>query len=329
MVKAIVTGAAGFIGSHLSKRLEADGYSLLLLDDFSRGKKRYLDYLDVKTKCMKYDLTNLNNNSDSIFKDVDVVFHIASKIGGNQYLHGSPENELSALQTNLLIDRNVFNACFKHKVPRIVYTSSVSVYNTRQQMENNDAKFTEDSIKSTKIDPEGGYGWAKYIGEKQLELLSKVGTNTGIIRIFKSYGPCDDYSDKSGQVVCSLMRKAINYPKERYVVWGDGTVTRCLVYIDDLIDGIIKVANYTEEESITVNMGGQFPIPIIQLSKYIIKIAGKNIIQEHDMGAPVGVKSRIPVLERAKEILNWQPTTTLEAGLKETYKWMKHDITNH
>ena len=324
----LVTGGCGFIGSNLSKRLCEDGNKVTIIDNLSRGKKRYLDYLDVNADVKILDLREWNEDLLKVFSDIDLVFHCASRIGGNQYLHGSYTNELIALQDNIAIDRNVIRACLESNVKRIVYTSSISVYNTSSQNSPN-AIFSENDLERQPLEPEGGYGWAKYIGEKQLNWLSKNGTNIGISRIFKSYGQCDDYSEASGQVVCSLMRKAINYPKERYVVWGDGSVTRCLVYIDDLVDGLIKLSEYIKNDSLTVNMGGQFPIPIIQLSKYIIKIAGKNIKQEHDMKAPVGVKSRIPVLKKAKEKLGWEPTTNLEIGLKKTYEWMKYDIANY
>lgn len=325
--KILITGAAGFIGSHLAKRLEREGHCLILLDDFSRGKKSYLKYLGVKSICFKTDLKIYNGYNKGFFDGIDEVYHCASRIGGMNFLHGSAEKELKALQDNLAIDNTVFRICKEQDIKKIIYTSSISVYNTKLQNQNTDAKFSEESLSLNRIDPEGGYGWAKFIGEKQLNMISKGNTNVGIVRIFKSYGPCDDYSDKSGQVVCSLMRKAINYPKEKYVLWGDGSVTRCLVYIDDLIDGLLKVSNYINKKSITVNMGGKEPIPIISLSKKIIEISNKNILQEHDMGKPTGVKSRIPILIHAKELLDWEPTTSLNVGLKKTYKWMENEIT--
>ena len=320
--KILVTGAAGFIGSNLSKRLEQEGHSLTLVDNFSRGKQRYLDWLGVETECHNVDLTDYAN-ARTVTQDVDTVYHIASKIGGNQFLHGTKENELNAFQENSIIDRNVFKSCIKNKVKKIVYTSSVSVYNTKKQNTFEDATFTESCLEYDPICPEGGYGWAKYMGEWQ---LNQMPCKTGIVRIFKSYGPCDDYTEESGQVVCSLMRKAINYPKERYVIWGDGSVTRCLVYIDDLIDGLLKVEKYLGKQSITVNMGGIEPIPVYTLASKIANLSNKKIQIENDMSKPVGVKSRIPDLTRVNELLNWQPTTSLEEGLKKTYQWMKEDM---
>jgi len=321
-INIVVTGAAGFIGSHLSKRLEQEGYNLILLDDFSRGKQRYLDYLKVETECFNVDLKNYED-TEIFIEGADAVFHVASRIGGNQFLHGCSAKEVKALQDNMLIDRNVFTACQKYKIPKVIYTSSVSVYNTDNQQNSPNAMFKETDLEKQPLDPEGGYGWAKFIGEKQLQLMSG---KYGIARIFKSYGPCDDYSEESGQVVCSLMRKAINYPKESYTVWGDGTTTRCLVYIDDLIDVLLKIYKDLNNGSTIINIGGKRPISVRELAETIIKISNKKIKIKWDKTKPTGVKSRIPILDKAKKEFEWQPTTSLKDGLKKTYEWMEYDI---
>jgi len=324
MTKTLITGAAGFIGSNLAKRLEQDGHDLTLVDNFSRGKKSYLDYLGVKTICRDIDLR------DYMFckiytENVDTVYHTACRIGGEQFLHGSPKKELTALQDNLTIDTNLFRACVENKVKKIIYTSSVSVYNTVRQIEDN-ATFTEIDIYHDRIDPEKGYGWAKFVGEKQLEFMSKTGIKVGVSRIFKSYGPCDDYSPESGQVVLSLMRKAINYPKEPFVVWGNGRVARCFLYIDDLIDGLIKLSDYIDNhESLTVNMGAKEQTSIRDLAQKIVSLSGKDIKIEYDYAKKQSPSSRIPILDLAKENLGWKPTTSLDDGLKKTYDWMLHE----
>ena len=317
--KTLVTGAAGFIGSHLSKRLEDEGHNLILIDDYSRGKDSYLEDLSVKTKCLYADLRN--QYEVVLFKDVDTVYHCACRIGGNQFLHGSNENELMALHDNLAIDNTVFKGCMKYNIKKIIYTSSISVYNTSAQNSPN-AMFSEQDLEKQPLEPEGGYGWAKYIGEMQLKLMS---SKYGIARIFKSYGPCDDYSEESGQVVCSLMRKAINYPKEPFVVWGDGSVSRCLVYIDDLIDALLKIDKHLNKNNLIINIGGKRPIPIKELTESIVSISGKEIKINYDKSKPEGVRSRIPVLTKAKIELNWEPTTSLEEGLRKTYRWMKKE----
>jgi len=319
-----ITGAAGFIGSHLSKKLE-DTDKLILVDDFSRGKKNYLNHLDVKTICHSGDLRDYNT-ALTFTKNVDTVYHTAFRIGGVQYLHGSIEKELTALQDNLLIDANIFKACKKNKVKKIIYTSSVSVYNTSAQ-KSPKAIFKEKSFYKYPLEPEGGYGWAKYIGEKQLRWSSQLGIKTGILRIFKSYGECDDYSEKSGLVVCSLMRKAINYPNEPFIVWGDGSITRCLLYIDDLTDAILKVSKLldtnTETNNLIYNVGGNKPISIKELAEKIVNLSGKQIPITYKLSNTNEPKSRIPDLTLIKKDTKWKPKTSLDDGLKKTFDWIK------
>ncbi len=319
----VVTGAAGFIGSHLAKRLEDAGEKLILLDDFSRGKQEYLDYLGVKTPCQKVDL-KVGFVATHILEGADTVYHCACRIGGMQFLHGSPEKELKALQDNVLIDTNVFRACVKNKIKKVIYTSSVSVYTTKGQYGTDSAIFRESWLDSMLLDPEGGYGWAKFIGEKHLDFLREYGIKIGIARIFKSYGPCDDYSPESGQVVLSLMRKLMK--DNDFVVWGSGNVSRCLVYIDDLVDALIKIANY--DESLTVNIGGFVPHKIKDLAKEIVSVSGKDVKIKFDKKKPEGPQSRIPDLSKARKELNWKPTTSLNEGLKKCWTWMEQEFDN-
>lgn len=315
----LITGGAGFIGSNLAKRLEEDlRTKLVLVDDFSRGKKEYLDYLGVKAKCIDADL-RVPEFADVLLKNVDTVYHTACRIGGMQFLHGSPEAELAALQDNLLIDTNVFRACIENKVKRIVFTSSISIYNTSRQS-GDQAVFREDDFEKDPYEPEGGYGWAKAVAEKQLSYLSDLGMKVGVARIFKSYGPCDDYSEQSGQVVCSLFRKALT--QDKLVVWGSGNAKRCLLYIDDLVDGLISLGNFNG--SLTVNFGAVSPTPIRELAERVVKTTGRNIPIEFDRTKAEGPLSRIPDLTRAKTVLGWKPKTPLEDGLKKTYAWMNH-----
>jgi GDP-D-mannose 3', 5'-epimerase len=236
-----------------------------------------------------------------------------------QFLHGSPEAELAALQDNLLIDTNVFRACIENNVKRIVFTSSISIYNTSRQS-GDQAVFREDDFEKDPYEPEGGYGWAKAVAEKQLSYLSDLGMKVGVARIFKSYGPCDDYSEQSGQVVCSLFRKALT--QDKLVVWGSGNAKRCLLYIDDLVDGLISLGNFNG--SLTVNFGAVSPTPIRELAERVVKTTGRNIPIEFDRTKAEGPLSRIPDLTRAKTVLGWKPKTPLEDGLKKTYAWMNH-----
>jgi len=326
-MRILVTGAAGFVGSHLSKRLEDEGHKLKLVDNFSRGKMSYLKHLEVETKCFYGELKDYKT-ALNFTKGVDTVFHTAAVIGGEQFLHGSPSQELHALWENTMLDQSVFKACMENDVSNIIFTSSVSVYDINIQ-KSKMAKlapvvFYENDFKSMPFHPDGGYGLAKALAEKQLEYMSKNGMKVGIARIFKAYGPCDDYSDESGQVVCSLMRKAIKHPKEPFVVWGNGKAKRCYLYIDDLIDALIRIFEYGE--SITVNVGEFKETSVKKLAEKIISLSGKEIKIEFDKSKKGTPLSRVPDIGLAVSKMNWKPTVKLDDGLKKTYDWMLKDL---
>ena len=320
--KVLITGASGFIGSHLSKKLEDEGNELILIDNFSRGRQEYLSELGVKSRCLNIDLRNYDDIKEH-FSEVDVVYHLAAKIGGMQYLHGSAQREISTFHENLLIDRNVFKSCLEGKVKSIVYTSSVSVYNTKVQTILNNIYFDEDSIETMDIDPEGGYGWVKFIGEKQLDIIKDCGINVGIARLFKCYGPQDDLSEESSNVIISLCKKAVKYPKEPFVVWGNGDATRDFFYIDDCIDGLIKIGKYIDNnKKITVNLGFGKPVSIKNVAEKISNISKKGIDIEYDFSKSSGPLSRTAEISKANKYLGWVPLVKLDYGLKKTYEWV-------
>ena len=329
MKKVLITGGAGFIGCNLAKRLQNDGYKVYIIDNLSRGKMKYLQELELDTSVLIEDLRNYRETCGAFKaiigsepkRNIHSVFHCASRIGGMQFLHGSPEKEYQALSDNLSIDRNVFRACHKFKVKNIIYTSSVSVYNTQVQYEGSPIFSEGDFYRD--IDPEGGYGWAKYIGEKQLEYLSLIGHKVGVARIFKSYGPYDDYSLESGQVVLSLMRKILE-GSETLQVWGDGSAERNYLFIDDLVDALIKLQDLPN--SLTVNLGGDKSVTVKELVEEILAISGSHIPAIYGTADQNGPQTREPNLSRARNELGWIPSDNWSDGLRKTWEWMRDEI---
>ncbi|MCX6659204.1 MAG: NAD-dependent epimerase/dehydratase family protein, partial [Candidatus Bathyarchaeota archaeon] len=248
-----VTGGAGFLGSHMVRRLLKTGNEVRVTDNLSSGSLRNLLDLGVTQDCIIGDLRDLEFARSAV-KNCDVVYHFAADIGNVEYLHGSTSRELSALQSNMVIDANVFKACLEAGVERIIYASSVSVYSIRRQLEPGAVFREEDAYRA--VDPEGGYGWAKYIAEKQLEMMTNQAV--GVARIFHAYGENIYIAPDRSQVIASLIRKAIRYPRERFVVWGDGTQKRCFVFVSDVIDALQKLEEHVKEKgSLTVNVGSQ------------------------------------------------------------------------
>ena len=317
-----VTGGAGFLGSHITKRLLEAGEETVVIDDFSVGSQENLSYLDVSPKIVVGDLKDLAFATKSL-KGVDEVYHFAADIGNVAFLHGSLSKEQSALWNNLAIDTNLIRAGVENRVKTIIYASSVSVYPKSEQMGQKVAFKEEDSERV--VDPEGGYGWAKYVAERQLAVLPDI--KVGIARVFHAYGPNIYLKEDRSQVIGSLIRKAIRYPKEDFVVWGDGTQRRAFLYIDDFLDGLFRLDEYVETKgNLTVNLGSTEETTIKDLAERVIGISGKRITPKYDTTKPVGVLRRLPDLSRAEKVLGWKPKTKLADGLAKTYEWAERSI---
>lgn len=312
-MKTVVAGGAGFIGANLVRRLLKAGRDVRAVDNVTRRHKENLDGLDVEI--VHADLRDYNQALRAV-TDADVVYHLAARVGSVEYLHGTRLAELETLQDNLSIDVNVLRACREAFVNKVVYASSVSVYPIDRQATHG-ARFAEDDVYP--INPEGGYGWAKLVGELQLDLMENC--KSGIARIFNAYGEYCEYG-ATAQVVPSLIRKAILFPHERFTIWGDGDQTRCLLYIGDCVDALLKLEKRASYRPLKVNIGSEDEITIRKLAELIIQISGKNIEPKLDVGMPVGPVSRAPDVSKAKEVLSWTPRVSLQEGLRRTYDFV-------
>ena len=320
-ISAAVTGGTGFLGSHVAKKLTDLGYDVSVISDLSSGGAQNLTELGSKPRLIIGDLRDASFAKKSL-EGIDKLYHFAADLGNVAYLHDSEFTEQSALANNSAIDTNVLRACVENRVGVIIYASSVSVYPKSEQMGMKVAFKEEDSERL--IEPEGGYGWAKYIAEKQLAVLPD---KVGIARIFHAYGPNIYLNEDRSQVIGSLIRKAIRYPKEDFVVWGDGSQRRAFLYIDDFLDGLFRLDKYVETKgNLTVNLGSTEETTIKDLAEKIIDISGKRIAPKYDTTKPVGVLRRLPDLSRAETTLGWMPKTRLADGLAKTYEWAERRI---
>ncbi|MGH9918666.1 MAG: NAD-dependent epimerase/dehydratase family protein [Nitrososphaerales archaeon] len=322
MSKVAVTGGAGFLGSHIVRRLSDEGRDFSIVDDFSSGSLRNLADLGVRRKCVVGDLRDYAFARRSL-RGADTVFHFAAEVGSVSYLHGSNARELAAMQSNVIIDANVFKACLENRVRTVIYASSVSVYPFDEQLGSH-TRFREEDAER-KVNPEGGYGWAKYIAEKQLSLMSDI--SCGVARIFHAYGKNIYLKPDRSQVIASLIRKAVRYPAEDFVVWGDGSQRRCFVYIDDALEALMKLEKHVMDRgSLTVNVGSTEETTVRDLAERVIGLSKKDIPLRFDESKLTGALNRMPNLDRAKRVLGWTPTISFSKGLKATFDWAERRL---
>jgi nucleoside-diphosphate-sugar epimerase len=312
-LKVVVTGGAGFIGSHLVKGLLDEGREVIVVDDLSSGNMPNLYDLGVEVECRRADLRNYDQTVKAL-DGVDVVFHLAACVGGMEYLHGDGSAELRALQSNLAIDTNVFRVCMERKVKKIVYASSVAVYPIDLQQRPG-AVLCEKDLRY--YDPDGGYGWAKLIAERQLDWMKNI--SVGIARIFNVYGPCEQLGEMA-HVIPTLVRKAIVSPED-FVVLGDGAQSRCFTYVSDCVDALMRLEQKTSNEPVIVNVGSDKTVPIRVIAEKIVRISHKAIRIRYDPSGSFGPVSRTANISKASALLGWQPRISLDKGLKRTYAW--------
>ncbi|MCD6283944.1 SDR family NAD(P)-dependent oxidoreductase [bacterium] len=336
----LVTGGAGFIGSHLVRKLVEKGREVIVIDDLSSGSLENLSSLGLKPSDFEFKKIDLTNYSQILecLKEGDIVFHLAARIGGLKYLHGTENAEIAALQANLAIDANVFRASLEKRVEKIIYASSTAVYPLDSQYSAGAIFSEEDFLYQPEkqdprfrfkmdIDPDGGYGLAKLLGEVQLSWMKNI--KIAIARIFNVYGVNEPLDEKS-HAISDLIRKAIDYPQKEFIIWGDGKQTRDYMYVSDCVDALVKLEEKISDYQplpLILNIGSGKATSISELAEVIIKISGKNIKPKYDVQKPVGPISRTADIRKVKETLNWEPKVSLEEGLKRTFVWIQKKIT--
>ncbi|MDI6814838.1 MAG: NAD-dependent epimerase/dehydratase family protein, partial [Dehalococcoidales bacterium] len=328
-MKTLVTGGTGFIGSHLVKALLEQGREVIVASDFSRLGMENLADLGLRVSDIEVREADLSDYAQALraVEGAGVIFHLAARVGSLEYLHGSAQAELAALQTNLVIDANVFKACLEKGVQKIIYASSCAVYPMHKQS-SSDAIFSESDLilafNPQPLNPDGGYGWAKLLGEIQ---LSWMGGNIGIARIFNVYGENEPLGEKA-HVIGDLIQKTILSPERDLIVRGDGNQTRDFLYVSDCVDALLKLeqklSNTNSKDSrnsLTLNIGSGKAVSIRTIAEKVVEVSGKNIGIKYDLSKPVGPISRTADITKARTLLNWQPRVTLDEGLNQTYAW--------
>lgn len=325
-MKTVVTGGTGFIGSHLVKRLVDEGREVLVASDFSRLGTENLTNLGIEVECQNVDLRDYNQALRMI-EGAETIFHLAARVGSIEYLHGTEMSELVALQTNLVIDANTFRACLEKNVKKIVYASSVAVYPMHTQYSSG-AVFSEGDLileRETQdvVSPDGGYGWTKLMGEIQLGWMNDI--DIGIARLFNIYGENEPLGEKA-HVIADLIRKAILYPQDEFIVWGNGKQSRDFLYVSDCVDALLQLEGKASNPPITVNIGSGEPASIGTIAEKVAGLSGKDIKIVYDPTKPVGPLSRTADTSKAKTLLRWEPKIGLDEGLRRTYTWIERRL---
>jgi nucleoside-diphosphate-sugar epimerase len=310
----LVTGGAGFIGSHFVKRLINKGYNVTVIDNLERGK---LEFLPDNINFHKLDLRDYDSIKD-IFKDQDCVVHLASKVGGIGTYLSKPYDVMSS---NITIDSNVLKAIIENNISKYFYASSAHIYPKSLQTTKDSPLINESQ--AYPADPELSYGWAKLIGELSVQSATKEYSflKAAIARFIGIYGPDQDFELETGSVIPVFSHRAIKYPEVDFNVWGTGEETRSYCYIDDTLDCMELMIQKLDELDLVgpLNVGKEERISISEIANIVTTISGKDIKVDYDTTKNTVIWGQWCECKEAKKVLGWEAKTTLEEGIKNVY----------
>lgn len=314
--KILVTGAGGFIGGHLVKKLIESGYTDIVTADIKPIEKWY----QVFDECDNYADTDLQSKTNCymVMIGVDYVFNLAADMGGMGFI----ENNKALCMLSVLINTHLLMAAKDMEVKRYFYSSSACVYSADKQTDVNNPGLKESDAYPALS--EDGYGWEKLFSERMCRhFMEDFGLECRVARFHNSYGPDGTYDGGREKAPAALCRKVIESQLNGtniIEIWGDGTRTRSFMYIDDNVEGILKIMDSDIREPI--NLGTSEMVTINQLVDIIEEVAGVKVERKYKLDAPLGVMGRSSDNTLIKQYLNWEPSIPLKEGIAKTYAWI-------
>jgi dTDP-glucose 4,6-dehydratase len=309
-MRVVVTGGAGFLGSHLCTRLIEDGHEVVCIDNLLTGAARNVDHLIGQPGfvLVSYDVTNYLHVGGS----VDVVFHFASPASPTDF----ERLPIQILKVGALGTHKALGLA-REKGARFLLASSSEVYGDPQV--NPQAEDYWGHVNPVGI--RGVYDESKRFAEAMAMAYHRVhGIDVKIPRFFNTFGPFMRMDD--GRAVPSFMTAALTGRPLR--VFGDGSQTRSLCYVDDLIEGVVRLA--ASNHAGPVNLGNPNEIPILDLAKLVVEVTNSTSAIEFDDLPPDDPKVRRPDIGLAKRVLGWEPKVSLEEGLGRTASWFAKEL---
>ena len=314
--RVLVTGGAGFIGSHLVKKLVSMGSDVRVADNLSRGSLENIDPLNG-IHFENLDLAS-QQNCLAATKDVDYVFHLAASVGGIHYIK---KENVENLTPSVLMNTNMLEAARINDVKRFLFASSACVYQERSAELN---EFKEED--AYPANPATTYGWAKLLGEIGCRAYHlDYGMKCSAIRLFNVYGENENLDPRWSHVIPSLIRRALYYPKEGFTLFGDGKQERAFLYAEDCAEGLIRSVERIENGE-PINLGSEEIVSLANLAGKVVKLSGKRIDVQYDRSGPQGTRRYCANTKRMKETLGWSPKINLEEGLSRTYDWARKKL---
>lgn len=311
-MKILITGGAGFIGSHLCEKYTKEGHTVICLDNFMNGNliniRHLLNYRNFKLingDIRDFDLL------EKIMRDVDVVFHLAAQI----HVDRSIIEPKLTYEINVLGTQNILEVARMYDVEKIIHASTSEVYGSAQY-----APMDE----KHPLNAPHPYGASKIAADRMCyAYIETYGMNICIMRLFNIYGPRQKDSGYGGAISLFTKRALSNMPP---IIYGDGEQIRDYTYIEDTVRAYDMILNSNKQIREPINFGTGREIKIIDLANKIIELCGKGgkIKPVHVEPRPGEVRRLVADISKAKELLGWEPKYTIEEGLKKFIDWYKN-----
>ena len=317
--RVVVTGGAGFIGSHLTEELVRVGAKTKVVNSFVSGSRDNLRKLSDRVEVVRADLTD-PDECVRICSDAQIVMNLAAKVAGVAY---NSNHSSEMFVTNVRIGTNMLDAARIADVDRFLCVSSACVYSR-------DASVPTAEEEGFLKDPESsnlGYGWAKRMLEVQSRLYAdQYGMKIAIVRPFNTYGPRDHFDSLNNHVIPSLLTRVLR-GEDPLVVWGSGQQSRSFVYVSDVVRGMmLAIERYAQADPL--NIGSNEEISIGNLARLIVGLARPNTTITFDPSKPQGQPRRCPSIDKARTKIGFECSTELKTGLSNTLRWLKDPKNN-
>jgi GDP-D-mannose 3',5'-epimerase len=317
MESVLVTGAGGFIGGHLVRRLRDLGVERVRAVDVKPIDEWYQAFPDVEN--VRGNLELLDECRKAV-DGVDTVFNLAADMGGMGFI----EANKALCMLSVLVSTHMLVASRDAEVERLFYASSACVYAAEKQDTPAVEPLREEDAYPAM--PEDGYGWEKLFSERMCRhFADDFGIATRVARYHNVYGPhgtWDGGREKAPAAICRKVATAVLSGNHEIEIWGDGEQTRSFTYIDDCVEGTLRLT--ASDVSEPLNVGSDQLVTINRLVDIVESIAGVTLKRNYKLDAPQGVRGRNSDNTRIQSRLGWAPSITLEDGLAKTYAWV-HD----
>lgn len=304
----LVTGGAGFIGSHIVEELLTRGSRLRVLDNFSSGKKENLSRVIDRIDLMEGDIRDISTCARAV-KDIDVIFHQAAMTS----VPGSVEEPAACNAVNVSGTLNVLMAAKEAGVKRVVFASSSSIYGDEPEVPNR-----EDELGI----PQSPYAVSKRTGEIYCQMYTKLfGFETACLRYFNVFGPRQDPRSQYAAAIPIFINQMLHGSSP--VIYGDGEQTRDFVFVRNVVEANLLAAQADKAVGQVVNIAGGERITINELVAAIGRILGESISAEYAPERPGDIKHSYACIDKAGEKLHYKPEITFQEGLRQTINWYR------